>query len=146
MLCAGDELGHTQMGNNNPYCQDNATTWIDWSEADGDMQAYLDSLAVVRARDFEVLWPTHGPPIRDVAPFLDAYRAHRLTREAQVLDALAKGPSRIRPMVARLYASVDARLHPAAAPSVWAHLIKLAGEGRVRCDGDPGLESEYRLA
>jgi pullulanase/glycogen debranching enzyme len=34
MLCAGDELGHTQGGNNNPYCQDNPTTWIAWPEAD----------------------------------------------------------------------------------------------------------------
>ena len=34
MLCAGDELGHTQNGNNNPYCQDNEITWIDWEHAD----------------------------------------------------------------------------------------------------------------
>ncbi|MDB5847489.1 MAG: glycogen debranching protein GlgX [Rhodoferax sp.] len=40
MLCAGDELGHTQQGNNNPYCQDNATTWIDWSTADDDLVAF----------------------------------------------------------------------------------------------------------
>jgi len=37
MLCAGDELGHSQRGNNNPYCQDNATTWIDWADADDDL-------------------------------------------------------------------------------------------------------------
>ncbi|GAA4400341.1 glycogen debranching protein GlgX [Fodinibacter luteus] len=30
MLNAGDELGRTQGGNNNPYCQDNPTTWVDW--------------------------------------------------------------------------------------------------------------------
>jgi glycogen debranching enzyme GlgX len=30
MLLAGDELGHSQQGNNNAYCQDNETTWIDW--------------------------------------------------------------------------------------------------------------------
>ncbi len=30
MLTAGDEMGRTQGGNNNPYCQDNATTWLDW--------------------------------------------------------------------------------------------------------------------
>ena len=32
MLLAGDELGHTQRGNNNAYCQDNETTWLDWSQ------------------------------------------------------------------------------------------------------------------
>jgi glycogen operon protein len=33
MLCAGDEFGRTQLGNNNAYCQDNAINWIDWSLA-----------------------------------------------------------------------------------------------------------------
>ena len=47
MLCAGDELGHSQQGNNNPYCQDNAITWIAWSEADEsliDFTAWVLSL------------------------------------------------------------------------------------------------------
>lgn len=34
MLLAGDELGHSQKGNNNAYCQDNATSWIDWGNVD----------------------------------------------------------------------------------------------------------------
>ena len=34
MLLAGDELGQSQCGNNNPYCQDNPTTWLDWNAAD----------------------------------------------------------------------------------------------------------------
>jgi glycogen operon protein len=34
MLLAGDELGHSQGGNNNAYAQDNETTWIDWAAAD----------------------------------------------------------------------------------------------------------------
>ena len=37
MLCAGDELGHSQRGNNNPYCQDNDTTWIAWRQRDDDL-------------------------------------------------------------------------------------------------------------
>jgi glycogen debranching enzyme GlgX len=40
MLCAGDEIGHTQNGNNNPYCQDNATTWIDWSAGDASLAQF----------------------------------------------------------------------------------------------------------
>ena len=31
MILAGDELGHSQNGNNNAYCQDNETSWIDWA-------------------------------------------------------------------------------------------------------------------
>ncbi|WP_050008048.1 alpha-amylase family glycosyl hydrolase [Butyrivibrio sp. WCE2006] len=34
MIFGGDEFGNSQDGNNNPYCQDNATGWIDWSQAD----------------------------------------------------------------------------------------------------------------
>ena len=37
MLAAGDEMLHTQLGNNNPYCQDNVISWIDWSRADPDL-------------------------------------------------------------------------------------------------------------
>jgi glycogen debranching enzyme GlgX len=40
MLCAGDELGHSQRGNNNPYCQDNETTWINWAQTDDDLRAF----------------------------------------------------------------------------------------------------------
>jgi glycogen operon protein len=35
MLTAGDEMGRTQGGNNNPYCQDNEVSWVDW-EPDGE--------------------------------------------------------------------------------------------------------------
>ena len=50
MLCAGDELGHTQQGNNNPYCQDNATTWIDWDHADDDLIAFTTHVISLRKR------------------------------------------------------------------------------------------------
>ncbi len=48
MLCAGDELGHTQGGNNNPYCQDNPTTWIDWSTANDDLIAFTARVLSLR--------------------------------------------------------------------------------------------------
>jgi glycogen operon protein len=48
MLCAGDELGHTQQGNNNPYCQDNATTWINWADADEDLVAFTAHVLALR--------------------------------------------------------------------------------------------------
>jgi len=113
---------------------------------DGDMGDYFESLAKIQAWDFQTLWPTHGSPVREVAPFLSAYVDHRRAREAQVLGALASGPARIKAMVPVLYAAVDPRLHPAAALSMLAHLVLLVREGRVICDGAPGLDSEYRLA
>ncbi len=48
MLAAGDELGHTQRGNNNPYCQDNEITWIDWSCADPDLLAFTQRVLGLR--------------------------------------------------------------------------------------------------
>ena len=37
LLLGGDELGRTQQGNNNAYCQDNEITWFDWSKVDDDL-------------------------------------------------------------------------------------------------------------
>jgi len=98
---------------------------------DGDMAQYMASLRKLRARNDRILYPTHGAPVRDPAPFLDAYIAHRLEREAQILAAIRDGLSTIPEMVERMYADVDRRLHPAASRSVLAHLIQLEDEGRV---------------
>ena len=98
---------------------------------DGDMQAYMASLRKLQERDDHVLWPTHGGPVRDPAPFLQAYVDHRLQREAQIVECLNDGVDTIPAMVARMYADVDKRLHVAAGRSVLAHLIQLENEGRV---------------
>jgi isoamylase len=42
MILAGDELGRTQQGNNNAYCQDNEISWVDWQHLDGAKSALLD--------------------------------------------------------------------------------------------------------
>ena len=49
MLCHGDELGRTQAGNNNGYCQDNEITWIDWESADSDLLEFTRSVSALRA-------------------------------------------------------------------------------------------------
>jgi glycogen operon protein len=48
MLAAGDEIGRSQRGNNNAYCQDNPLAWIDWSEADGDLAEFVSRLITLR--------------------------------------------------------------------------------------------------
>ena len=48
MLTAGDEFGRTQMGNNNAYCQDNETTWLDWGSADAELIRYVALLSSLR--------------------------------------------------------------------------------------------------
>lgn len=51
MLAAGDELGHSQGGNNNAYCQDNPTTWLDWSSAEPCTIALVSELVRLRREE-----------------------------------------------------------------------------------------------
>jgi isoamylase len=50
MLSAGDEIGRTQGGNNNAYCQDSEVSWVDWSRAaqERDLLAFMHKLAKLR--------------------------------------------------------------------------------------------------
>lgn len=48
MILAGDELGHSQNGNNNGYNQDNETTWIDWSSIDAEFLQFTQQLIAFR--------------------------------------------------------------------------------------------------
>lgn len=113
---------------------------------DGDMAAYMASLDAVIARRFSTIWPTHGSPITAPGPFLAAYKAHRLDREAQILARLAAGDRRIADLVPVLYAAVDPRLWPAASLSVWAHLIALERAGQVRARPEPNIDADWTLA
>jgi glyoxylase-like metal-dependent hydrolase (beta-lactamase superfamily II) len=112
---------------------------------DGDMAAYRASLTKLLARNDRVLWPTHGGPIRDPKPFLQAYLDHRTEREAQIVACLRDGISTIPDIVARLYADVDKRLHAAAGMSVLAHLIELVQQDRVVADPAPVSLARYHL-
>jgi isoamylase len=53
MLLAGDEIGRTQRGNNNAYCQDNAVSWFDWTldDREADLQAFVRRLVEIRAEN-----------------------------------------------------------------------------------------------
>jgi len=53
MLLSGDEVGRTQHGNNNAYCQDNEVSWFDWSSIDEDLLDYTKGLIALR----------HGHPV-----------------------------------------------------------------------------------
>jgi glycogen operon protein len=70
MLSMGDELGRTQRGNNNAYCQDNALAWVDWANADEGLCAFTARLVAARRAHpaLHATTPLHGtgePP--DVA-------------------------------------------------------------------------------
>ena len=117
------------------------------SPPDGDMRAYMASLELLLARDDATYWPTHGGPVRDPKPFVAAFIAHRREREAAIRRCLRDGIGRIRDMVPRIYGSTIApRLYPAAARSVFAHVIDLAERGEVAADGAIAIDAAYRLA
>ncbi|MFL6088140.1 MAG: glycogen debranching protein GlgX [Mycobacterium sp.] len=48
MIVHGDELGRTQQGNNNVYCQDNELSWIDWAQADTDLIEFTRAVSALR--------------------------------------------------------------------------------------------------
>jgi isoamylase len=50
MLLAGDELGRTQQGNNNAYCQDNEISWFDWENVDSGLANFTARLIGLRAK------------------------------------------------------------------------------------------------
>lgn len=113
---------------------------------DGDMAAYMKSLDRVIARGFSTLWPTHGAAVTEPDAFLQAYKAHRLAREAQILARLEAGDRRISEIVPNLYSAVDSRLWPAASLSVWAHLIALEDAGKVKARPGPAIDADWSMA
>jgi len=108
------------------------------SPPDGDMAAYMASLAKLAARDDRLYLPGHGPPLADPAPFVAALAAHRREREQKVLEALREARrATARELVPPVYGpELDPRLVNGAARSLLAHLIKLAAEGAAEQDGD----------
>ena len=103
------------------------------SPPDGNMAAYLDSLAAVRSLRMRSIAPGHGHLIDEPRAAVDAYIEHRHARETQIYDLLAaSGTSKIDDLVEVIYVDVVPELHPAARRTVHAHLLKLAKEGKVK--------------
>ena len=99
MLLAGDEFGNTQFGNNNPYCQDNIISWLDWSllETNQDLHAFVKNLIDLRQ---------HHPAMRtNIEPArcgLPAFSKHGL--KAWYLD-----PNLDNHVVAVMFAGYDVK-------------------------------------
>jgi glyoxylase-like metal-dependent hydrolase (beta-lactamase superfamily II) len=105
---------------------------------DGDLGDYLASLRRVLQLDVQRIYPAHGPVLEPARPVIEGYIAHRLERDAQILDAVRAGAETVADIVARVYRDVSPALHPVARLSVLSHLQKLERDGRVvRLPGDP---------
>jgi glyoxylase-like metal-dependent hydrolase (beta-lactamase superfamily II) len=102
---------------------------------DGDMQQYLQSLARLQREPVTRIAPGHGTVIEDAQAELARLIAHRLQREAKVVDRLRRaGRVTIDVLVTSVYDDVDPRLHPVAKGSLLAHLLKLEADGRAAHD------------
>ncbi len=139
-LCYLAELPHVVGPGKGPtmlfsgdHVMDGSTVVI--SPPDGDMAVYLASLALLlRLKPaVDVIAPGHGNLIEDPGGAVDAYVAHRVAREELVAEALAAaGSATVDELIPVVYADVDEARHPVARRSLWAHLRKLADEGRAR--------------
>lgn len=105
---------------------------------DGDMLDYINSLTRLQEIEIAEIVPAHGPSIADAQAKIAEYIDHRMLREQQVMQALEELPpgATIPELVPLIYQDVDPKLHPIAAWTVEAHLLKLEREGLVeRQDG-----------
>ncbi len=84
MILGGDEIGRTQQGNNNAYCQDNEISWYDWQNADWELHEFTSALIQLRRAEpaLRPEWYRHAPDVggpdtvlivrADGEPFADA--------------------------------------------------------------------------
>ena len=109
---------------------------------DGDMSAYMASLRRVLELPLRALAPGHGNWIDHPRREIMALIAHRRGREQKVITVLRMlGAAKLEDMLARVYDDVPEHLHPVAAKSLEAHILKLAQERRACCD-----KGRWRLA
>ena len=102
------------------------------SPPDGDMAAYLKSLELLLQMELAVIAPGHGHLIHTPQDEVRKIIAHRLKREAKVVEAFSrKNPASLDDLVPLVYDDVSPRLHPVARRSLHAHLLKLAADARV---------------
>ena len=123
MLLAGDELGRSQQGNNNAYCQDNELSWLDWAAADQELLAFTRELSAIR-------------------------RAHPVLRRRRFLHgdvAAADGTPDVRWLKPDGSTLDCGDWHD---PEASAILLALAGDapGEIGEDGTPALDARFVLA
>jgi glyoxylase-like metal-dependent hydrolase (beta-lactamase superfamily II)/8-oxo-dGTP pyrophosphatase MutT (NUDIX family) len=103
---------------------------------DGDMAAYLKALHGLLDEPLQWLAPGHGFLVAQPHAVLRALIAHRGRREAKVLAVLqAHGPAPLVALLPHVYDDVSPSLHAMASRSLWAHLLKLQGDGQAQLHG-----------
>jgi glyoxylase-like metal-dependent hydrolase (beta-lactamase superfamily II) len=129
------------------FCGDHVMPWSTSIVAppDGNMRDYMESLHKLEKRPETTYLSGHGTTIRDAPRFVRHYIRHRQAREASILHRLGKGDADIPTIVRAIYIGIDPRLVGAAGLSVLAHMEDLVVRGIVATEGEPSLETRYRL-
>jgi glycogen operon protein len=172
MLVAGDEFGRTQGGNNNAYCQDNSTSWVDWTpdEARGNLVEFARRLIAIRRahpvfrrRDFFQGRPLHGGGVKDIvwltpdgAEMSDHEWEHDFARCLGVYlagDGLSETDARGRPVTDRSFIvlfnahheEIAFRLPEQAGPLRWFTLLDTARADGLAGNGTFAAGATYPL-
>ncbi|QDY89244.1 glycogen debranching protein GlgX [Arthrobacter sp. UKPF54-2] len=76
MITAGDEIGRSQQGNNNAYCQDNPMTWIDWTSTPESHSMLRSTKRIIRLRKEFLAGQPHDYPARDQQSYFHWFDVH----------------------------------------------------------------------
>jgi glyoxylase-like metal-dependent hydrolase (beta-lactamase superfamily II) len=103
-------------------------------ETGGSLADYMRSLERLEGLDLGVLYPGHGPEVRDPRAKIDEYIEHRMMRERRLVAALDRGERSRAALLAEVWDDVPSPLRGAAEIAMHAHLEKLEDEGRLPGD------------
>jgi ribonuclease/clavin/mitogillin len=135
---APDHVAFLEMRSSILFCGDllvNGGTVAINPSAGGDLALYLKSLRRLLEDQPRRIYPGHGPPVDNPGALIRAYITHRLGRETQILDELAKAGGTEDELTSRVYPEVGPELRETARENLRAHLLKLQAEGRASESG-----------
>lgn len=121
-----------------------ATTIV--APPDGSMESYLNSLSLLAKRKDRVFLPGHGGAVLNPQRHARALKAHRLAREAAILNRVQAGDTDLYAIVAHVYQATDKRLHVAAAMTALAHLERLELHKKIIIQGELGSSAKFKSA
>lgn len=144
---ASNHLSFYLSEENALFCGDAVMGWSTTliSPPDGSMFQYMQTLELLKQRNDEIYFPTHGAPVTNPQEFVTALYHHRAEREQQALDCIAGGIDTVAAMVPVIYTHIESAMYPAAARSLFATLECLVQQGRLK-RGENSIQSVYSIS
>lgn len=120
-----------------------ATSMI--SPPDGDLTAFMSSLAKLQTTQARAFYPGHGGPVFNPAARVQELYHHRQKREAEIIAALTNRGGTAKSLAEQIYTDVAPSLLSAATRNVLAHLIALLDQGKARHSGELSAATFFEL-